>query len=1096
MGMTNTLRIVASVSVVSLVSICLAQGVDPGQPGQPGPDVRVVRVVPGTAGAADAPTTQPKELSPMERLARPDPHRPSRGADCQRCHGPGGAPMVRRPTTQPVAAASRPDTTAGVPMPDRAFLRLKLGWYESGEKDLRELLKADETKLSAAVALSELYRRTGRYEQSGKVLDEVAALGAKSADWRCEKAELLATLGKYEQALALAQSVLAEDAVTRAARWLTGEQLATIGRVPRLWAESVVAEPDLHLHARWLAGQQLETLGRIPEAIAAYKVVDDLFNRTPPRDAVNRTWAGLCLDRYSRLISKPVAYGTRIMQDFYQEAYEVIDRQYWPARIASANLATAASKVSMGREDFSQALKINPNAYEAYLGVARTLLEEFNFDKVDELVGRAKKINAKDPAVLEVEAALHMAERNYPAAAKSAQAGLDVNPRHIGLLGLLAAANLRQGDQKRVDELTAAAEAINPKPAEFFATLAEWEAAARQYDSAEKLFKKAIDQAPWDPNPMGSLGMMYMQTGQEDLANKMLDKAFAVDAYNFRSKNVLDLLDKMVGFSTITSEHFIIRYNKTAEAIIGPYFRDYLEGIYAELSRDYDTKLDRRVTIEVFPKHDDFSMRVTGRSWIPTVGACTGWVIALYSPHDLVGQKNPQTGDPLGFNWARVLRHEFTHVVTLAATENRIPHWFTECLAVTQEHNPPQWKWINMLAQAVRQNELFDVDKIDWGFIRPKAPTDREKAYAQSEWMGQFIVAQYGYPTINKLLRAFHDHKTQGQAFKDVLGLTEGEFDQAFRAWARKQVVEEWRLPADRILTVDQAAKVAASQPQDAKAKADLAVAYAYARKPKEAEQAAREALALDSKQTAALEILGVVLEKTKWAEAKEYLVQLADLDEKVATAPRLLAQHAAREEQWEMAIFWFNRLKLANQHDPVSYDGLAAIYLKLGDEAKAQTELAELARREQTNPVYALQLARISSSLGKFDESVYWLNEALHFNPFDPATHEKLAKSYLALRQPDKAVSELTAAIELKPGEESYWTRLAFVYDSMKKTALARKAAEMAVKLRPESPAQELLGGAPPSTQPEAHGRPLATPAAPAVNPTSKPDERDTFFD
>jgi hypothetical protein len=26
------------------------------------------------------------------------------------------------------------------------------------------------------------------------------------------------------------------------------------------------------------------------------------------------------------------------------------------------------------------------------------------------------------------------------------------------------------------------------------------------------------------------------------------------------------------------------------------------------------------------------------------------------------------------FNWATVLRHEYTHTITLAATDNRIPH--------------------------------------------------------------------------------------------------------------------------------------------------------------------------------------------------------------------------------------------------------------------------------------------------------------------------------------------------------------------------------------------------------------------------------------
>ena len=171
-----------------------------------------------------------------------------------------------------------------------------------------------------------------------------------------------------------------------------------------------------------------------------------------------------------------------------------------------------------------------------------------------------------------------------------------------------------------------------------------------------------------------------------------------------------------------------------------------------------------------------------------------------------------------------------------------------------------------------------------------------------------------------------------------------------------------------------------------------------------------------------------------------------------------------------------------------MSYDGLAAIYMKLGADDKAETELAELARREQANPIYALQLARISTIAGKPETAVYWLHEALHFNPFDASTHEKLAKAYGQLKQSDKAVAELRMAIDLKPTEEGYWARLAFVYDSQRKAALAdekpdeakkkadlaRTAAKMAVQLRPDSPARELLGdAAPPPPRPRNRPRP-----------------------
>src|SRR5205814_8505784 len=136
--------------------------------------------------------------------------------------------------------------------------------------------------------------------------------------------------------------------------------------------------------------------------------------------------------------------------------------------------------------------------------------------------------------------------------------------------------------------------------------------------------------------------------------------------------------------------------------------------------------------IEVFPTHDAFSVRTTGSPWIGTVGASTGRVIALCAPRG--GENTLGT-----YNWAQVLRHEFTHTVTLSMTDNRIAHWMTEGLAVYEERVPLRWEWVPMLYDAVKKKKLFTMDNLTWGFVRPKKPSDRQLAYAQSYWICQYI---------------------------------------------------------------------------------------------------------------------------------------------------------------------------------------------------------------------------------------------------------------------------------------------------------------------------------------------------------------------
>src|SRR5438045_9485197 len=86
-----------------------------------------------------------------------------------------------------------------------------------------------------------------------------------------------------------------------------------------------------------------------------------------------------------------------------------------------------------------------------------------------------------------------------------------------------------------------------------------------------------------------------------------------------------------------------------------------------------------------------------------TVGASTGNVFARYVPRS--GSQN-QMGT---FDWARVLRHEYTHTVTLALTNNRIAHWLTEACAVAQEESPRDWENCLLLGSNYRAGTLFKI---------------------------------------------------------------------------------------------------------------------------------------------------------------------------------------------------------------------------------------------------------------------------------------------------------------------------------------------------------------------------------------------------
>ena len=335
-------------------------------------------------------------------------------------------------------------------------------------------------------------------------------------------------------------------------------------------------------------------------------------------------------------------------------------------------------------------------------------------------------------------------------------------------------------DDAEVARARARVAKINPRSAVYHRILGDALAGIRQYAAAEAEYQKAIEYEPTDANAHTELGLTYMQWGLEDKAHKVLDRAWELDPFNDRTLNTVKLLESLESFARLETPHFTIRSDPQRDPGLAEYMAEYLESIYATITGDYETTLSDKTIIEVFPTQSDFGVRITGKPWIHTVGACTGRVIAMSSPRGSTQLFGP-------YDYARVLRHEFTHTVTLAATQNRIPHWFTEALAVSQEESPRSYEWCALLARAIRRNELFTLESIDWGFIRPRRPHDRTVAYAQSEWMYEYIVERFGYDTINAMLRRYRLGQTSEQVFKEQMAVTPTEFDRDFAQWARQR---------------------------------------------------------------------------------------------------------------------------------------------------------------------------------------------------------------------------------------------------------------------------------------------------------------------
>ena len=903
------------------------------------------------------------------------------------------------------------------------------GQYDRAAGGYEKLIADRSLRVAAAIGLSEALAMRGKYAEATAALRRVEDQGAARAGWHLAMAEVLETVGRYQAALKHAETAEKLDA----------------NRAPAILVR----------------GPLLETLGRKKQAVEVYRSMSRVVDADDyRRDARSLVALGRILDRFAVLTGQKASeQAPNILHNYLQEAYQRVDKRYWPAHVAAGIFLLSKHRTASAGTEFKLAARLNPRIPGVHVGRGAIALESWRFERCLSEADRALKINPRHSGALLLKAACLMQWRKFDQVAPAVEKVLETNPNHLEALSLLAALHVRRNQPDKAKPYIDRVAKINPGYSSLPSTIGRWLAAGRQFEQAEKHYRRAMALAPELAGPVTDLGLLYMQTGDEDKARTTLEKARQIDDYRKDVRNYLDVLNDLKGFTVRRTKHFILKVDGKRDAVLLGRMAAYLEKIYDEVCGDFEHEPPAETIVEVFPTHAGFSKRISGRAWIGTIGACTGRVIAMVAPH--------RTRSRFGtYNWPNVLRHEFAHAVTLSATKNRLPHWFTEACAVWQQPERRSYDAVECLVKAVRKGRLFPIRKLDWGFIRPKRRGDRELAYAQAEWVMEHIIATRKFGAVARMLRAFGEGKSQPEVFREVLGIGEAEFDKAFATWAKQQV-RRWGFDPAAPPDYTKARKAVKKNPESAAAHANLALAQLVRRKAEGAETAARKALELDENNTRALGVLALVLVKGEhYEEAIEIAERLTKLRSDSRIAPRVLADSYLKKHRWGRAIAALETLKLRQPLAPHSYQELARIYVQLGLPAKALPNLIELHRRTLKDPTYARQIAEIyGTDPAQEDKALAFWDEVVHINPYEAGAYKAMTEIHVRARRYERAVA---AAEEMRLADSESaesWTYVAiarFRLGKARKDAdqlrQARKAANRALKIDPGAPqAQEV---------------------------------------
>ena len=523
--------------------------------------------------------------------------------------------------------------------------------------------------------------------------------------------------------------------------------------------------------------------GRVDRARACYS---KLLTSSSPIVEAEAAWALGDIQRANQVFRSTVQSNERAVQP----------------RVRWARLFLQTHQYSDAAASFNEALKLFPNDVHAKLGLAAVFAERFE-GQARPLVQDALKT---DDGLIEAHlltASMDLEEGQLSDAEKALDRAMRLVTRErlppLEVYALRASLEMSRGGDpqpwiKRILD-------YNPRYGAVYQQLAHFEIMRRRYREATVLLRRAVEVQPdlWAAH--AELGSNLLRLGLIDEARTHLQAAYSGDPYSPTTVNSLRLLDRIGDFElsenpfSIGADNYEVRLrlHKKEAAALHPYALDLTRRSIESFSQRYGFKLREPVTVELYPDHDDFAVRVAALPGIGLLGVTFGYVVAMDSP------SGRASGD---FHWGSTLWHEMAHVFTLEVTDHFVPRWLSEGISVYEEWRTGPTPGVAVPPDAIAaldKKQFLPIADLDSGFIRPSYPNQVQVSYMQSGLTCLFIEQRWGFERLSALLRQFDRTRPTAEAIQATFNISPQEFDEEFDAFVRTRFanllanIEDWQ---------------------------------------------------------------------------------------------------------------------------------------------------------------------------------------------------------------------------------------------------------------------------------------------------------------
>jgi len=893
--------------------------------------------------------------------------------------------------------------------------------------NLTVLLLSGHAVVAAEISHADQMRLTGRYAEAERdyrsLLSDEDLDGDDAEKITIGLSRCLWETGKAKEAVDVLSTFLSGEAKATNARTLLAEFQLSLGDFAAAESNIIAIEKSSEkdvlpqLGARYLHAELHRLQGKLKLAEEGYEWLIDRSRERHEFGPQHLRYIARAAERHAEWNRNSAIYG-QLVNEYYPAALKA-EPKYWPAHLEMARLFAAKYNASAAAKEIAETLAINPQAAAAYALKAELAVQNFEFESAEAAIKRALAINPRETSALVAQADIEMLAFRTEAAVETLKKAVEIAPHDERILGRLTAAytNLTGSEKETSDQVTKLIDEAtqrNPHCGDFFFSLATGLDLQRKFPKAAKYYREAKEKMPRMLGPNSELGLMQMRLGNEAEAATLLAEAFEVDPFNVRVKNTLAVLEMLQNYATLETEHFIIRFDRGQDELLAKYVADYLETtVFPEVTGRLGFEPPKKTLLEIFSRtgrtsgHQWFSARMVGLPYIHTVGACAGEMIAMVSPNDI---DKP-------FNWAVLLRHEYTHVVNLQQTNFNIPHWFTEALAVQSEQSPRPVAFLEVLAARHAADDLFDLDSINFGFERPRDQGDWTLAYCQAELYADYMIVRFGDDAPSKMLAAYAENLPTADAIQKKLGVSKADFEAGYREHIANVLSTFRSSQEDSIRDVKTLQAVLADDPTDATAHAELAFQHLRRDAKPAARKAALAAIKIDPQQPLAAYVMARLY--LSIGDAKTAIETLAEIDlEKRPQSNAIALLAGIRLKQGDFAAA--EKLYLLGEKHAPHPDKwlklLARVHLAAKDDEKLTPILTQLAELDNDNVNMPLKLAQLSQARKDFPAMQRWARRAMEANIQEAKAHALLAEALAEQEKWEAAIKEYEVSVELAP--------------------------------------------------------------------------------